>query len=121
MLETKLESKSKELPEYITTITRLREVAIDNLGAMNKGSFDDFEKRAKEIAKQKGIQNPAIIIDLEFRDDINGIHKELPHKIIKHLSNPEEEWIKFIEESKTLYKHIPNVYIVDSDLYTAWI
>ena len=103
------------MKEYIRTLSELKNVAIANLGPMDKGDFNSFTIKAKEEAVKQNIKNPLLVIDVEFKEEAAnefGV-KEQPYPI------SEAEWKQCALDGKTMTEHMPDVYVVDGDKFTA--
>ncbi|OGY43314.1 MAG: hypothetical protein A2729_05335 [Candidatus Buchananbacteria bacterium RIFCSPHIGHO2_01_FULL_39_14] len=101
--------------KYLSTLTELYAAAVADLGPMDQGTYSDFEKRVQEVARQHGIQNPKMIIDIKFKANTASSFgvTEQPYPIIA------SEWNKFREDAKTMAEYMPKVHVVDGDKYTA--
>jgi hypothetical protein len=95
--------------EYITTKQRLEEVSVANLGAMDKGSFEDFERRAKET----GLDRPALIIETVLREPSYYGVTEIVYPISPG------EWDTFIADAHLMAEYTPVVHVVDGENFTA--
>ena len=107
-------------PRYLRTSEELLDpkVGAVEIGSLEAGIFEDVQRRMKEVAQERAIQQPRMIVDLVFKE---GKQSELgspgqPYPIT------EEEWERFVEDiPEYCGDRVPKVYVVDGSKYTAGI
>lgn len=107
-------------PQYLWTSEELLapEVGAVEIGSLEAGRFKDVQQRMEEVAREKGVQNPKMIVDLVFKE---GKRSELgsagqPYPIIK------DEWDTFVADVPVYCgDRVSKVYMVDGSKYTAGI
>lgn len=98
--------------EYIMDLDRLYEVSVANLGPMRIGAYPDFRRRMMEVAQEKALTNPLMVIDLVHKERSEFGVTEQPYPISK------SEWDLFAEQAQTMLKKIPDAHVVDRDKFT---
>lgn len=98
---------------YLWTLEELYKNAYgENLGSMDKGTYDEYQKKVNEVAKKAGIAKPKMAIDLKFKKGAHDFLSEQPYPINK------DEWDVFLKDAKTMCEYIPRVFVVDGSKFS---
>lgn len=102
------ESKRKACdPRIIGTKRALHKVVIF-LGSMTEGSYEEFLEKAQVY----GLRNPVLVLDTSFRDQ-----GKLGVGVPRNITPDPVIWQAFINDPCNFYRCIPDVYLIDGDIY----
>lgn len=96
---------------YVNTHAELaKHAAAPSIGNMTDLTYEEVQKRMKEIAKSAGITQPKIIIALKFKPGID------PAKIQEYCTpiSDSHTWNQ-LKAAKDYYEFVPTVFVVDSN------
>ena len=114
------EESSNQNPRYIWTSEELLdpEVGAVELGSLSAGKFGEIQQKMDELAKERGLHDPKMIVDLVFSESKKSEFGSpgQPYPIV------EEEWETFVRDAPEYCgDRVPKVYMVDGTKYTAGI
>lgn len=116
------------MKEQIVSLQQLQEVSEAYLGIMDPNG-DEIFSLAHEIAKEKGIKNPQLMLFMKYGTESSSfVHVSQSGSIIgfPYTNPPLEvfhavarfEWDQIFADKDHLLMQVPEVYLVDGDKYT---
>lgn len=97
--------------EYLMTLQELYDASLVNLGPMDTKPYRAFVEAMGEVAREKSVRKPLMVIDISLKEPSQFGVTEQPYPIV------EDEWDIFISHSRTMANFMPNVHVVDGDKY----
>lgn len=115
---TKQES-GYEGPKYLLFSEQLLDPEVEavELGLLETGKFTDIYEKMVELAKERGIRTPKMVVDLPIREEM----RLKPDSSGQLYPITEEEWELFVKDVPVYCNGVPKVYMVDGSKYTIGI